>query len=195
MLARLAAHAGHEVLLAGSGEPSRVIVPARGVTAVVTVEAASAEVVVLALPLVRALQLPEIWFADRLVVDATNRWLTPPDDPTTSTSERVQQHLQAATVVKALGHVGYQDLEDAASAGLRLGLAVAGPRAATDAVGAFIATLGFEPVRAGDLADGVRFEPDTELFGAVAEAVEARVMLDRFWESARGRVVARARGL
>ena len=37
-------------------------------------------------------------------------------------------------------------------------------------------------------------EPHTELVGAVADADEVRAMLDRFPTSARGQVVARARG-
>ena len=53
--------------------------------------------------------------------------------------------------------------------------------------------LGFDPVSAGPLAEGVRMEPHTELFGAHVGAVEVREMLERFPDSARGRVVARAR--
>jgi predicted dinucleotide-binding enzyme len=63
-----------------------------------------------------------------------------------------------------------------------------------EAVGRLIDALGFEPVTAGSLAQGMRFEPGTELFGADADADEAREMLERFWDSQRGRVIARARG-
>ena len=47
--------------------------------------------------------------------------------------------------------------------------------------------LGFDPVVAGPLADGVRLEPGTELFGANVDADELRAMLDRFPASERGR--------
>lgn len=53
--------------------------------------------------------------------------------------------------------------------------------------------LGFDPVVAGPLAEGVRLEPGSELFGANVSADELRAMLDRFPESERGRIVARAR--
>ena len=53
--------------------------------------------------------------------------------------------------------------------------------------------LGFDPVIAGPLAEGVRLEPGTEPFGANVGAAELRAMLDRFPESPRGREVLRAR--
>jgi 8-hydroxy-5-deazaflavin:NADPH oxidoreductase len=193
VLARLAADAGWRVLLAGSGAPYRVPrVP--GTTPVTAREAAAADLVVLALPLAAVGSLDPAMVEGRVVVDATNRWIVPEDDPTGSTSERVQALLPRARVVKALGHVGHADLEDAHAAGLRLGMAIAGDDPdAVAAVAAFVASLGFDPVPAGALAEGIRFEPDTELFGAVADAREAAAMLERFPSSARGRLVARAR--
>jgi hypothetical protein len=53
--------------------------------------------------------------------------------------------------------------------------------------------LGFDPVIAGRLAEGVRMEPGTELFGANTDAIEIRAMLDRFGDSDRGRIVVQAR--
>src|SRR2546421_536006 len=53
--------------------------------------------------------------------------------------------------------------------------------------------LGFDPVIAGPLAEGVRLEPGTEPFGANVSAEELRAMLGRFPESARGRTVISAR--
>jgi len=49
-------------------------------------------------------------------------------------------------------------------------------------------------VVAGRLSDGVRLEPGTELFGANSSADEVRAALERFPQSQRGLVVARARG-
>jgi hypothetical protein len=43
------------------------------------------------------------------------------------------------------------------------------------------------------LAEGVRFEPGTELFGAVEPADEVRARLDQFPHTDRGRTVASAR--
>jgi 8-hydroxy-5-deazaflavin:NADPH oxidoreductase len=118
-------------------------------------------------------------------------------DPTTSSSEIVQAFLPRSRVVKALGHMGYHDLEEEArpaGAAGRKALAIAGDAPEDrDAVAAIIDRLGFDPVDAGPLAEGVRFEPFTELFGADVDADEVREMLERFPDSARGHVVARAR--
>jgi predicted dinucleotide-binding enzyme len=48
--------------------------------------------------------------------------------------------------------------------------------------------LGFDPVIAGPLAEGVQLEPGTELFGAVEPAHEVRVRLDRLPHTAAGAV-------
>jgi predicted dinucleotide-binding enzyme len=53
--------------------------------------------------------------------------------------------------------------------------------------------FGFDPALAGPLAEGARFEPGTELFGAVEPADEVRARLERFPLTARGRTVATAR--
>jgi predicted dinucleotide-binding enzyme len=63
------------------------------------------------------------------------------------------------------------------------------------AVAALVDALGFDPVIAGPLAEGVRLEPGTELFGANVTAAEIREMLDRFPTTERGRIVAEARAL
>lgn len=62
-------------------------------------------------------------------------------------------------------------------------------------VAEFVERIGFDAVLAGPLAEGMRLEPHTALFAADEDAAEVRAILDRYWESQRGRVVARARGL
>ena len=111
----------------------------------------------------------------------------------------MQAFLPASRVVKGLNHMDYHDLEDEARpAGEpgRKALAIVGDDAIdlstlADLVDAF----GFDPVVAGPLAEGMRLEPYAELFGADVDAAEVRAMLERFPSSARGIVVARARGV
>lgn len=206
VLATLGVAAGHQVRVARSGAPEPITraMAAIGASAgSVQSVIADADAVVLALPLGSYRTLPAEQLRGMLVIDAMNYWWGAdgirPDltDPRTSTSELVQAFLPKARVVKALGHMGYQDLEDearpAGTAG-RKAIAIAGDRADDLAVVArLVDGLGFDPVIAGPLASGIMLEPGAEAFGADVDAEELRAMLDRFPASQRGIVVARAR--
>lgn len=192
-LAKLARDAGLEVTVAGSSDASGIE------------RATNADVVILAIPLGKYRTLPAEALAGRLVIDAMNYWweldgVRPEfSDPGTSTSETVQAFLANSRLAKSFNHASVWELENLARpAGHpeRRALAIASdnPEDMTRA-SSLVDTMGFDPVPAGPLANGVMFEPGTEAFGSDASAAELREMLNRFWSSQRGLVVARNRDM
>lgn len=207
-VARLALAAGYEVRISASRSPEEIATlvgyEAPGALAVTVADAAAADLVVLAIPLGKYRDLPVDALRGALVIDAMNYWweydgaIAEFDDPTTSTSETLQRYLDGARVVKTLNHMSVYALEhEARPAGNpeRKALAIAADAPADAAeVAAFIDAIGFDPVLAGALGEGMKLEPHTALFAADEHEDEVGAILERFWDSQRGRVVGRARG-
>lgn len=177
VLARLARDAGFEVRTVSSSDSPAALA-----------DAASSDVVVLALPLRRLRELDPAPFAGRVVVDAMNHvplWDGPAPDVETapSSSEYVQGYLRCARLVKTLNHLGADELDDdAAPSGTpgRRAVGVAGDDAeAVRTVMALVERLGFDAVPAGPLAAGVLLEPRSDVFNGLYDRDEMAALFQR----------------
>jgi 8-hydroxy-5-deazaflavin:NADPH oxidoreductase len=179
VIARLAIKAGYPVAIATSGDPedialiTELIIP--GAQPRWAADAmADADIVVLAIPLSRFLDVDPMLLNGKLVVDAMNYW---PSDGVLGafeddgSSEIVARRLTGSTVVKALNHIGYQELEDRArpaGAPDRRAAGVAGDDpAATAAIAGLADRIGYDPVRLESLRAGRVLQPGGAVFGAV----------------------------
>lgn len=190
VLAQLAIKAGHDVFIAGSGDPKKisltvdVLVP--GAHAVWADEAVKvADIVILALPLGKYQTIPREALKGKLVIDTMNYWWEVdgkrPDfeDPNVSTSELIQRFIPESKVVKAFSHIGYHDLHDETRPpGIpgRKAIAIAGDTS-TDTIAKLVDELGFDPVVIGPLKKGRALQPGGAVFGAHVGATELRRLL------------------
>ena len=174
-LARAAVAAGYDVAISGSGAAEDIAltidVLAPGAHAATTEEVAQhAEVIVLAVPAHRFRELPREIFDGKILVDAMNYWqpVDGDDDELTSAAEGsssvVQQRFRYARVVKSLNQLGYHQFEEHRRGKEdpdRIAIATAGDdHAAVRNVMRLVDRLGFDPVDAGLLRNGVGLEPD-----------------------------------
>jgi predicted dinucleotide-binding enzyme len=180
VIARLAVKAGYPVAIATSGDPedialiTELVIPgARPRWASEAV--ADADIVVLAIPLHRFADVNPGLLDGKLVVDAMNYW--PAGDGVLQafegggSSEIVSRRLAGSTVVKALNHIGYHELEDRArpaGAPDRRAASVAGDHpAAVATIAGLIDRMGYDPVRLEGLRAGRVLEPGGPVFGVV----------------------------
>ena len=191
-LARTAIAAGYDVGIAGSGSADKIAfileVLAPGARALSAEEVIDTnDIIVLAVPMHRFRELPADLFAGKVLIDATNYW--PPvdgEDPELAgaqdgTSSIVQQHFPSARVVKSLNQLGYHQLEETARpAGAidRIAIAAAGDdQLAVRTVMRLIDRLGFDPVDAGPLKNGLLLEPDGSPIAPTYSADELATLL------------------
>jgi 8-hydroxy-5-deazaflavin:NADPH oxidoreductase len=180
VIARVAGDAGYPVSIAGSGNPAdialitQILVP--GAAPRWAADAvADADIVVLAIPLHKFPAFDPALVAGKLVVDVMNYWpavdgavpmFEGRDD---GSSELVQERLASSTVVKALNHIGYHELDDerrpvGAPDRRALGVAADDQRA-LGVVAGLVERIGYDPVRLGSLRVGRILEPGGPVFG------------------------------
>lgn len=208
VIAQLARAAGYDVVIAGSGEPTKIALTVKvltpGATALTKEEVATrADIIILALPLGKYETIPKKELEGKLVIDAMNYWWEVDgirdelDGTRISTSEIIQNYLPNSYVVKAFSHIGYHELHDETrpkDAADRKTIAIAGDNAKDVAVVAeIIDALGFDPIAIGDLKEGVALEPGSDIFGAHVDKQTLIHLLEAFPLSARGKKIATAR--
>lgn len=207
-LAQLGVKAGYRVLIAGSGKAEKIAltvgVLAPGAESTTTSNlAATADVIILALPLGKYTQLTPQLFRNKLVIDAMNYWwevdgarpeLT---DLRTSSSERVQAYFTSARIIKAFNHMGYHDLHDGPTKqgdSRRKAIAIAGDYSEdTATVSTIVNDFGFDPVVLGTLHESIWLEPGAKAFGSNITAKALQKLYRDFTDSEKGREVAQAR--
>jgi predicted dinucleotide-binding enzyme len=174
-LARGAIAAGYDVAISGSGPADEIAltvdVLAPGATSATTEEVVRhADVIVLAVPTHRFRELPPDLFAGKILIDAMNYWQPVDGDDqelaaaADGTSKIVQDRFRSARVVKSLNQLGYHQLEEnqrPKGAPDRIAVGAAGnDRLAVRQVMRLLDRLGFDPVDAGPLKNGLALEPD-----------------------------------
>ena len=193
-LARAALAAGYQVAISGSGAANDIAltidVLAPGARAATTDEVVrSSDIVVLALPTHRFRELPPDLFDGTILVDATNYWQPVDGDDAEltgaagGTSTVVQEHFRGARIVKSLNQLGYNQLEEnlrPRGAPDRIAIGAAGDDpAAVDIVMRLLDRLGFDPVDAGPLENGVALEPDGSPIATTYSAAQLSKLISR----------------
>lgn len=190
-IARQAIKAGFDVMIA-TAKPAEEIallveIVTPGVVAVSAEQAASADLIVVAVPLHKFRTLDPHLLAGRVVIDAMNYWapidgkLADFEHDARTSSEIIAAYLADSFVVKTLNHIGYHELEEddrAPGAPDRRALALASDHnAASGLVAQFIDRLGYDAVDAGPLSAGRAYQPGTEIFNGSHSAAQIRSIL------------------
>ncbi|WP_249998629.1 NADPH-dependent F420 reductase [Actinoplanes sp. M2I2] len=180
-LAHLFVDAGHDVAVANSRGPDTLRdlesdLGEHGHAATVEEAARYGEIVVVTIPFGHYRDVPADDLAGKTVIDTANYYpeldghLAELDEGRTTSSELMQQHLGDAHVVKAFNAMRFDHLREfgrEGGANHRYGIPVAGDDpAAKRQVFDLVEQIGYEPVDAGRLADGRKFQPRTAVYTA-----------------------------
>jgi predicted dinucleotide-binding enzyme len=191
-VARLAIAQGHDVVLSNSRGPETLSdlvaqLGPKASAATVSGAAASADVVLVAIPVRANRDLPVEPFAGKIVMHADNYYsqrdghIAELDSGQTTSSELLAAHLATARVVKVFNTIEASQLGghgQPAGSHDRRALPLAGDDAeAKKVVTELIDSFGFDVVDAGPLAEGRRFEPNTPAYGPRLTADEVRAAL------------------
>ena len=186
--ARAAARAGIEVQIASTRTPSQMryhlMQYAPQAYAVHAEDIADdVELVILAVPQEDLDDVEPQWLAQRILVDATNRWEEEPLPSWLehglatglSSSEVIAQRFPEARVVKALNHISHWAMDaPQTDDNARAAVVAADDTSAAQRVAQLVEALGFEPVMATSLAAGRHTEPGTAYFNVAATPEQLR---------------------
>ena len=186
-LARAAIEAGYDVAISGSGPADdislTVDVLAPGARALTTEKAVRhADIIALAVPAHRFRELSPDLFSGKILIDAMNYWepVDGADEDLAAapkgTSIVVRDHFPSARVVKSLNQLGYHELEETrrpTDAPDRIAIGAAGDdRLAVRAVMRLVNRLGFDPIDAGPLENGLALQPDGSPYATTYTAAQ-----------------------
>ena len=183
-IARLAVGADYDVVLSNSRGPDTLadLVAELGpkARAATSAEAAEAgDLVVVSLPLKAYRDVPVEPLRGKVVIDTNNYYpqrdgqIPELDDEATTVSELLQAHLPESHVVKCFSNVpatGTVSLAQPAGDPDRSVLAIAGDDAgAKTTVTAFLDAIGYDAYDVGPLAEGWRYQRDTEAYAVFSQ--------------------------
>jgi predicted dinucleotide-binding enzyme len=193
-LARGLVDRGYEVVIANSRGPETLAglvseLGPRATAATAADAAAAADWAIVTVPLTALEQVPVEPLAGKTVVDTNNYYferdghIAALDENRITTSEMLQQHLPASTVVKGFNHIRSDEiLTDGTPAGTpnRRALATASDSSeAVEFITALYDEFGFDTVNIGPLSESWRVERDRPAYVVRQNADELRANLAR----------------
>jgi hypothetical protein len=188
-LARAAIAHGYDVIVSNSRGPESltelILELGERAMAGTAADAATADIVAVAVPLKDVERIPADLLAGKIVIDTSNYYprrdgtIAPLDSGEMAVSEFVQAHFADARVVKAFNHIQAPAItDDAQSAGTaeRRALIVAGDdEKAKKVVSEFIDAIGFDVLDIGPLSESWRIEAGTAAFGPRRDLEELEI--------------------